>query len=81
MRFIKLDENNKVISIRYGKSIVEEEIQSDLGELGQIMQSDGTFIDDQTPQPDSVPSLQEQIYAESLYQTALLEMQQMLGGI
>lgn len=48
MRFIKLD-NNKVISIREGVSIVEGEIQSDLGELGQIMQANGSFINDPTP--------------------------------
>ena len=44
-RFITLDANKKLISIRNGKSIVEGEIQSDIGELGQIMQPDGTFID------------------------------------
>lgn len=49
MRFIILDDEKKVISIRYGKTIVEGEIQSDIGDIGQIMQSDGTFIDDTTP--------------------------------
>ena len=33
------------------------------------------------PQPNINPTIEEQIYAENLYQTALLEMQQMLGGI
>lgn len=51
-RYIKLDKNNKVISIRFGPSIVEGEIESETGALGQIMQPDGTFIDDPTPQPE-----------------------------
>lgn len=45
MRFITLDENNKIIAIRFAQSIVDGEIQSDAGEVGQIMQADGTFID------------------------------------
>lgn len=31
--------------------------------------------------PEPLSTLEEQIYAENLYQTALLEMQQMLGGV
>jgi hypothetical protein len=45
MRFIKLDKDNKVIAIRQGESIIEGEIQSDRGELGQIKKIDGTFVD------------------------------------
>lgn len=59
MRFITLDENNKVKRIREADEIVDGEIQSDTGELGQIMQPDGTFI---TPEPESVepvPTLEE----------------------
>mgnify|MGYP001025547573 CR=1 FL=1 len=52
-RHIKLDENNVVIGIRYGEEIVEGEIQSDIGELGQIMQPDGTFV---TPEPEPIKS-------------------------
>ena len=48
MRFITLDEMNTVIGVRNGDSIVLGEVQSDLGELGQIMQTDGSFI---TPDP------------------------------
>ena len=44
MRFITLDGTKKVVGIREGPGIVEGEIQSDTGELGQILQSDGTFI-------------------------------------
>lgn len=52
MRFIKLDSNDKVIGVREGPYIVDGEIQSDTGELGQIMQEDGTFI---TPDPEPQP--------------------------
>lgn len=51
MRFIRLNEDNKVIAIREGRSIVDGEIESDTGELGQIMQPDGTFI---TPEPEPI---------------------------
>ena len=47
-RYIRLDDNNIVRGTRQGDSIVEGEIQSDIGEIGQIMQPDGTFI---TPDP------------------------------
>ena len=33
------------------------------------------------PQAEVQATIDEQIYAENLYQTALLEMQQMLGGV
>lgn len=62
-RYIILDSNNKVIAIRTGPSIVEGEIQSYIGEIGQIMQADGTFIDDPTPPPTPQPTLEEQIAA------------------
>lgn len=54
-RYIRLDEDNKIIAVRYGKEIVEGEIQSDIGELGQIMQPDGTFID-----ADPEPPIEEE---------------------
>lgn len=80
MRFIKLNEDKKIISIRHGKLIVEGEIQSDVGELGQIMQEDGTFVDAPIEPIEPQATIQEQILAENQYQTALLEMQ-MLGGM
>lgn len=80
MRFIKLDINKKVISIRTGKTIVEGEIQSDTGDIGQIMQDDGTFVDTPIEPVPVESSIEEQILAENQYQTALLEMQT-LGGI
>jgi len=48
-RYIRLNSTNKVIGIRYGSEIVEGEIESDIGELGQIMQPDGTFVN---PEPE-----------------------------
>ena len=45
MRFITLDSNNVVIRYRLAETIVDGEIQSDIGEIGQIRQSDGTFTD------------------------------------
>ncbi|WP_010293523.1 hypothetical protein [Clostridium senegalense] len=45
MRFITLDKNKIVISIRYGTEGVCNEIISEHGELGQQMLEDGTFID------------------------------------
>ncbi|KJS81647.1 MAG: hypothetical protein JM58_16360 [Peptococcaceae bacterium BICA1-8] len=48
MRFITLDANNKVIGIRNGRQTVEGEIQSDTGEIGQILQPDGTFVDSES---------------------------------
>lgn len=55
MRFITLDENNRVIAIRNGKAIVDGEIQSHIGQLGQIRQEDGTFINDPTPIEPVIP--------------------------
>lgn len=76
-RFITLDSNNKVIGIRNGLSIVEGEIESDVGEIGQIMQGDGTFI---TPDPiptEPVKSLDEQILELKVTQ---FEMNQVVEG-
>lgn len=76
-RFIKLDENNVVIGIRYGKSPVDGEIQSEAGEIGQIMREDGTFI---TPEPEpieSVPSLetiQMQTFLNTEYLVCIAEI-------
>ena len=45
MRFITL-KDNKITAIRSGKTIVDGEIQSNLGKIGQLLQKNGTFIDD-----------------------------------
>ena len=54
MRYITLNEDKKVIGIRQGKFIVEGEIESEIGELGQIY-SKGSFVEDTTPQPEPTP--------------------------
>jgi hypothetical protein len=45
MKFLTI-KNNKIIGIRYGNEIINGEIESGIGELGQILLEDGTFIDD-----------------------------------
>lgn len=63
MRYITLDTNNKVISVRNGPSIAAGEIQSDTGELGQVRQPDGTFttpVPPTTPEPTE-PTLEDKI--------------------
>ena len=57
-RYITLDENNRVASARYGKEIVPGEIQSDLGECGDLMQADGSFITLPSPEPLPDPSIE-----------------------
>lgn len=47
MRYITINGNNKVVSIRQGKKIVEGEIQSKYGLIGQIMLEDGKFMYDE----------------------------------
>jgi len=64
MRIIALNENNRIMEVKsvlVGYTLQNGEIESELGELGQIMQSDGSFVDDTTPivpQPPQ-PTLQE----------------------
>ena len=57
MRFITLNENNRIFHVRYGDKKTNVEIESTLGELGQVMLEDGTFID-YVPTPEE---LQEQL--------------------
>jgi len=72
MRFIRLDENNMVVSVRVGEEIVEGEIQSDTGECGQIMQPDGTFV---TPEPEPQgPTSIERIEALEMAMLALMDL-------
>lgn len=54
MRVITLDKNKVVISVKDVLNSYElqtDDIVSDLGEINQIMQSDGTFI---TPEPVAI---------------------------
>ena len=50
-RYIELDENNKVRRVHTGDSAPAGMVESETGEVGQIKQPDGTFIDDPTPVP------------------------------
>ena len=52
MRVITLDTNKKVIEVKdVGETYKLEtnDIASELGEMGQIQQADGSFLDDTTP--------------------------------
>ena len=80
-RYIRLDENNKVVSVRYGSDIVQGEIENEHGEIGQTRLSDGSFVDSPAEPEDPGVSIVEQIYAENLYQTALLELQMIEGAM
>ena len=60
-RYIRIDEDGKVYSVRYGKAPVADEIENDEGEIGAIMQQDGTFT---MPEPEPVtpgPTFEEQV--------------------
>lgn len=61
MRFITLDTNNKVTSIRTGNTIVTGEIQSDTGKLDQILQPDGTFITPEVIPVTPTPTVEERL--------------------
>lgn len=76
-RFITLIDN-KVQSIRYGKEIVEGEIQSSTGELGQIMLEDGTFIDDETP---IIPQPNEPTNSEIAQMISDLQADLIIAGV
>lgn len=93
MRFIRLNEENKVTSLRFGQVIAPGEIESAEGNPGQIMQSDGTFI---TPEPtptepvetaeEKLERLEQQVTQDNLIQFEVLatiyeEIQLLKGGI
>lgn len=64
MRIITLNESKKIIGVKEVRDdylLQENEIESSVGEIGQIMQQDGTFI---TPEPtpvDPQPTLEDKI--------------------
>lgn len=45
LRFITIDKDKIITSIRYGTAPIEGEILSEVGEIGQKLLADGTFID------------------------------------
>lgn len=66
MRIITLNENNKIVGVKkVGDNCILSfnDLISEVGEMGQIMQPDGTFIDAPTePQPNT-PSIEERVSA------------------
>jgi len=77
-RFISIDKKNIIVGIRYGKALAKGEIESKTGELGQIMQDNGTFIDSEPVLIEPQPSIEKEILFETKYQTMLLEMNTLL---
>lgn len=71
-RFIRLNQSNKVICVRWGQEIVAGEIESELGECGQIMQPDGTFIDEPAPPTPQMTDLEAKINYIYLKQKGLI---------
>jgi hypothetical protein len=75
MRFIRLDSNNRIVTVREGLEIVDGEIQSNIGECGDIKQLDGSFI---TPPPPPIKPNPMEVELKKLKRTILLDR---LGGI
>ncbi len=59
MRFITLKDNN-IVGIREAKEIVQGEIQSDIGELGQILVN-GEFKDEKIQPAEPIPTIETQL--------------------
>lgn len=78
MRFIRLNENNQIVSIRYDEEIVMGEIESETGDLGQIMQEDGTFI---TPEIVVEPQPNEPTNAEIAQMISDLQADLIIAGV
>lgn len=77
-RYIILDETNKVVSIRFGKSIVEGEIESVSGELGQIREASGIFI---TPEIVLVSQPNEPTNSELAQMISDLQADLIIAGV
>lgn len=76
-RFITLDSEKNIVGIRFAEKIVENEIESEIGELGQIMNEDGTFSDVIMKQLEPQPTFEQVAQStllETQYQTVLIEM-------
>jgi hypothetical protein len=84
--YAQLNENNICIGI---SQLIFKEEKPNLIELETVDQDkmyrkfeNGRWSSEKfEPKEEPMTTIEEQIYAESLYQTALLEMQQMLGGM
>lgn len=60
-RYITLDDNNIIISIRCGNERVGNEILSDKGEIGQKLLEDGTFVDVEQEEVKEEISMEDKI--------------------
>lgn len=63
-RYITFNKDKIVTSIRWGNEIIEGEIQSDAGELGQKLNEDGSFKDlpkEDIQNENKGPSLEDKI--------------------
>ena len=67
-RYIILDNKNNIISIRSGKNKLEDEIQSSTGELGEIMQENGNFINDPNEEIEKLNLIKEKQKKELIEQ-------------
>lgn len=54
-------ENGIVVAERYGSSPVNGEIESTIGQLGQILQPDGTFADPPPVVVEPTPTIEERL--------------------
>lgn len=72
-RYIRLDENNMIVTVRYGAEIVDGEIESEFGEANDIMLEDGTFIQPEQIE-EEMPNLEERIRSlEAIIEVLLSE--------
>lgn len=78
MRFILLDDNKIVIGTREGEFIASGEIESNLGEIGQVMQEDGTF---KTPIPIEIAQIHEPTNAEIAQMISDLQADLIIAGV
>ena len=84
MRFITL-KDNKIVGIREAREIVQGEVQSDIGELGQIL-VDGVFVDAPVEPITPQPSIEEQLTEIKEQNLILMDalatvFEEILGGI
>lgn len=84
-KYAQLDDENRVIGISYLKGEVVADNMILINDLEVMMwstydRSTGEFTPP-TQQPTETPSIEEQILAETQYQTALLEVNALGGNV
>lgn len=70
LRFITINNDGIVTSVRYGNYIAEGERESEYGDIGQKF-IDGNYVDVQVDLGESSPSLEE-LQAQTLMNTEML---------